>query len=140
MQFRQHFCRAIPTARPIPVHKTWKVRTTRAPKLIPVAVETDFEKRKGKGEIIFDRVQLKIQRQNKREENLKIKKSRRKSKLENESPSDNEIQYPIVDLKFALGAEDSNSEIQPNPKQSSKGLGFNLKFKITVLNEILKNV
>ena len=44
---------AVPTRSPRPNEK-WKVRSTRAPKLFPVAVETEFEKRSKNG-VKFDR-------------------------------------------------------------------------------------
>ena len=44
---------AVPTRSPKPNEK-WKVRSTRAPKLFPVAVETEFEKRSKNG-VKFDR-------------------------------------------------------------------------------------
>ena len=96
-----------------------------------VAIETDFQKRSKDG-VIFDRVQLKMQRQKKRDNNRKQKQNKNSNNSSNNSDKttleENEVKYPEVDLKFAF----ENTERTNDSK-------FHAKFNITVLNEMPEN-
>ena len=83
---------SIPTRAPVLAAK-WKPRATKAPRLIPVAVETSYEQQQRNG-VLYDRVQFKAERARKREENKKNRKSEKSAQL-------GQVRLPLIDLKQA---------------------------------------
>ena len=113
----------VPTRSPIPAEK-WKPRSTKAPKLIPVAVETNYEKQQRNG-VVYDRVTFKAERAKKRAEN----KKNRAEKQEKSAPI-SEIRFPLIDLKLAAFGRDP---------QIDKEHSFEAKFDLDISNTIDKN-
>ena len=113
----------VPTRSPIPAEK-WKPRSTKAPKLIPVAVETNYEKQQRNG-VVYDRVTFKAERAKKRAEN----KKNRAKKQEKSAPI-SEIRFPLIDLKLAAFGRDP---------QIDKEHSFEAKFDLDISNTIDKN-
>ena len=116
----------VPTRSPIPAEK-WKPRSTKAPKLIPVAVETNYEKQQRNG-VVYDRVTFRTERAKKRAENKKNRVE--KQQKQEKSGQISEIRFPLIDLKLAAFGRDP-----PTDKEHS----FEAKFDLDISNTIDKN-
>ena len=121
-----HITSQTPTKSPIPAEK-WKPRSTKAPRMIPVAVETEYEKQQRNG-VIYDRVQFKAERAKKRELGKKTRKVGKSSLL-------GEVRFPLIDLKLAAFGREPQVD-----REHSFNAQFDLNVSDTLDKETVKTL